>query len=41
MKLFKITALDSIIYNAIPVNLRPPPHLALIKFPDGFDTDMA
>jgi len=29
------------IYNSIPVNLRPPPDLALIKFPDGFDTDMA
>jgi len=29
------------IYNAIPVNLRSPPNLALIKFPDGFDTDMS
>ena len=29
------------IYNTIPVNLRPPPDLALIKFPDGFDTDTA
>jgi len=29
------------IYNAIPVNLRPPPDLALIKFPNGFETDMA
>ena len=29
------------IYNAIPKNLRPPPDLALIKFPDGFDADMA
>ena len=29
------------IYNAIPQNLRPPPDLALIKFPDGFDADMA
>lgn len=29
------------IYNEIPVNLRPPPDLALIKFPDGFDMDMA
>lgn len=28
------------IYNAIPQNLRPPPDLALIKFPDGFDSDM-
>jgi len=28
------------IYNAILVNLIPPPDLALIKFPDGFDTDM-
>jgi len=28
------------IYNEIPVNLRPPPDLALIKFPHGFDTDM-
>jgi len=25
----------------MPVDLRPPPGLALIKFPDGFDTDMA
>jgi len=29
------------IYNAIPINLIPPSKLALIKFPDGFDTDMA
>lgn len=29
------------VYNAIPQNLRPPPDLALIKFPDGFDPDMA
>ena len=29
------------VYNAIPQNLRPPPDLALYKFPDGFDTDMA
>lgn len=28
------------IYNAIRVNLRPPPNLALIKFRDGFDKDM-
>lgn len=28
-------------YNAIPQNLRPPPNLALIKFPDGFDSGMA
>jgi len=31
----------NIVYNAIPQNLRPPPDLALIKFPDGFDSDMA
>lgn len=29
------------VYNAIPLDLRPPPSLALIKFPDGFDTDLA
>lgn len=29
------------IYNAIPTNIKPPPDLALIKFPDGFDTDMS
>jgi len=29
------------VYNAIPQNLRPPPDLALIKFPDAFDYDMA
>jgi len=29
------------LYNYIPQNLRPPPDLALIKFPDGFDSDMA
>lgn len=28
------------VYKAIPQNLRPPPDLALIKFPDGFDSDM-
>lgn len=29
------------ICNAVPVNLRPPPNLALIKFPNGFNIDMA
>ena len=29
------------VYNAIPQNLRPLPNLALYKFPDGFDPDMA
>jgi len=29
------------VYNSIPQNLRPPPDLALIKFLDGFDSDMA
>ena len=29
------------ICNAIPTNIKPPPDLALIKFPDGFDTDMS
>jgi len=29
------------VYNAIPLDLRPPLGLALIKFPDGFDLDMA
>ena len=29
------------VYNAIPQNLRPPPDLALYKFPDGFNPDMA
>jgi len=29
------------IYNAILVNLRPAPDLTLIKFPNGFDTNMS
>jgi len=29
------------IYNAIPANIKPPPDLELIKFPDGFDADMS
>ena len=29
------------IYNAIPVNIKLAPGLALIKFPDGFDIDMS
>jgi len=29
------------VYNAIPVDIKPPMGLALIKFPDGFDPDMA
>ena len=29
------------IYNAIPVNVRSPLDLTLIKFPNGFDTNMA
>ena len=27
-------------YNAIPINLKPPQDLALIKFPDDLDTDI-
>lgn len=30
----------NIMYNAIPLDLRPPLGLSLIKFPDGFDSDM-
>jgi hypothetical protein len=29
------------LYNAIPADIKPPQGLALIKFPDGFDTDMS
>ena len=29
------------LYNAIPVEIKPPRGLALIKFPDGFDADMS
>ena len=29
------------IYNAIHTNIKPPPDLALIKFPNGFDTEMS
>lgn len=29
------------VYSAIPLDLRPAPSLARIKFPDGFDSDMA
>ena len=29
------------VYNAIPANIKPPEGLALLKFPDGFDTNMA
>jgi len=29
------------VYTAIPQNIRPPPDLALIKFPNRFDPDMA
>lgn len=28
-------------YNAIPANIKPPEGLALLKFLDGFDVDMA
>jgi ribonuclease HI len=31
----------NILYNAIPADIKPPPGLALIKFPDGFDADMS
>ena len=31
----------NVVYNAIPANIKPPMGLALIKFPDGFDSDMA
>ena len=29
------------VYNAIPANIKPPRGSDLIKFPDGFDPDMA
>jgi hypothetical protein len=29
------------IYNTIPVDIKPPQGLSLIKFPDGFDVDMS
>jgi hypothetical protein len=29
------------LYNAIPADIKPPLGLELIKFPDGFDVDMA
>jgi len=29
------------VYNAIPADIKPPMGLALIKFPDGFDPNMA
>jgi len=29
------------IYNSIPTAIQPPPGLALIKFPDGFDPNMS
>ena len=31
----------NVVYNAIPANLKPLVGLALLKFPDGFDADMA
>ena len=31
----------NVVYNAIPANLKPPVGLTLLKFPDGFDADMA
>ena len=31
----------NVVYNAIPANLKPPVGLALLKFLDGFDADMA
>jgi len=29
------------LYNTIPTEIEPPPGLAFIKFPDGFDADMS
>ena len=29
------------VYNSIPTTLKPTPYSVLLKFPDGFDTDMA
>ena len=31
----------NVVYNAIPANLKPPVGLALLKFLDGFDANMA
>jgi len=30
-----------LIISIIPANIKPPPNLALINFPDGFDADMS
>ena len=29
------------VYNSIPSNIKPPPDLALLHYPDAFDPDMA
>ena len=29
------------IYNAIPPHMKPPQGMALVKYPEGFDADMA
>lgn len=29
------------VYNSLPADIKPPMGLALIKFPDGFDPNMA
>lgn len=29
------------LYNSIPIEIKPPPGLALLRYLDGFDTDMA
>ena len=29
------------VYNALPPNMKPPLGLALVKFPEGFDLDIA
>ena len=29
------------VYNALPPHIKPPQGLALVKYPEGFDADMA
>ena len=35
------TARFNKIYDSIPENIKPPPSLALLHYPNGFDPDMA
>lgn len=37
----EFTTRFNMVYNSIPTDMKPPPGLELLHYPDSFDSDMA